>query len=243
MLLCAVLAPAFADDTAASPPAQSWSFSGPFGAFDKKAARRGFQIYSESCSTCHAMNLLHYRDLSAIGFTADQIKAIATKVAVPAGVDSQGKPVTRPATPASVFQAPFPDEDAARAALNGALPPDLSLVVKTTANGSNYVYALLTGYRDAPPGVKLADGMNYNPYFAGHQIAMPPPLSDGQFNFADGTKSTVAQSAHDVVTFLTWAANPEMTQRKRIGFGVVAYFLGMAWVSYSIQKRVWARVK
>lgn len=243
-LVCGLALPVIAQSAeAAAPPAQSWRFTGPFGGVDASAARRGFQIYSESCASCHSMDFLHYRDLAGIGFTPDQIKAIAAKVNVPAGVDAQGKPIAKPATPASTFLAPFADEQAARAAMNGALPPDLSLAVNAFPDGANYIYALLTGYADAPAGMKIADGMNYNRYFAGHQIAMPPPLSDGQFTFADGTKSTVAQNAHDVVTFLAWAANPEMSQRKRLGFGVVGYFLAMAGVTYVMQRRLWEKIK
>jgi ubiquinol-cytochrome c reductase cytochrome c1 subunit len=243
-LVCGVALPGIAwSEEAPTPPAQSWRFAGPFGSVDARAARRGFQIYSESCASCHSMDFLHYRDLSGIGFTADEIKAIAAKVNVPAGVDAQGKPVSKPATPASAFLAPFADEDAARAAMNGALPPDLSLAVNAFPDGANYIYALLTGYGEPPAGVKIADGMSYNRYFTGHQIAMPPPLSDGQFKFADGTKSTVMQNAHDVVTFLAWAANPEMSQRKRLGFPVVGYFLAMAGVTYVMQRRLWGKLK
>jgi ubiquinol-cytochrome c reductase cytochrome c1 subunit len=215
---------------APTPPAQSWSFTGPFGAYDRGAARRGFQIYSETCSNCHAMQFLHYRDLSSIGFSAAEIEAIAAKVNVPDGFDAQGKPITVPATPASQFLSPFADDDAARAAMNGALPPDLSLAVNAFPDGANYIFALLTGYRDAPAGVKMADGMSYDLYFPGHQIAMPPPLGAGQ-------------NARDVVTFLAWAANPEMRQRKHMGFGVVGYFLAMAGVTYVLQRRAWAKVK
>ena len=126
--------------------------------------------------------------------------------------------------------------------MNGALPPDLSLIVNTFPNGANYVYAVLTGYGDPPAGTKLADGTSYNKYFPGHQIAMPQPLNDGQITYLDGTASTVAQNAHDVVTFLAWAAHPEMTERKHIGFGVVLYFLGMAGVTYALKRKIWASV-
>jgi ubiquinol-cytochrome c reductase cytochrome c1 subunit len=191
---------------------------------------------------CHSLNLLHYRDLSGIGFTDDQIKAIAATVSAPAGVDSQGKPLTKPATAASRFHAPFPDEESARAALNGALAPDLSLSVSAAPGGADYIYALLTGYADAPPDVKLADGMSYNKYFPGHQIAMPQPLSDGQILYTDGAPSTIAQNAHDLVTFLSFAANPEMDQRKRIGLFVVGYCLIMAGLTFALKKRIWAKV-
>jgi ubiquinol-cytochrome c reductase cytochrome c1 subunit len=237
-----VLSVPAAGDEPPAPPAQSWSFSGPFGMLDKAAARRGFQVYSETCANCHAMQYLHYRDLAGLDFSPAEITTIASAVSVPSGVDAQGAPVARPATPASMFRAPFPSDDAARAAFNGALPPDLSLSVDSFAGGPDYVYALLTGYGEPPAGAKLADGMSFNAYFAGHQIAMPPPLAEGQIAYADKTPSTVAQNARDVVTFLSWAANPEMDQRKRLGPGVILYGLAMSLVTFLLTRRIWARV-
>jgi ubiquinol-cytochrome c reductase cytochrome c1 subunit len=222
-----------------TPPSQRWSFAGPLGTIDQAAARRGFQVYADACANCHGLKYLHYRDLSGIGFTDDQIKQIAARFEVPSGFDNQGNLVSKPATPASAFRPPFPNDEAARALLNGALPPDLSLITSSFPDGPNYIYALLTGYRDPPADLKLADGMNFNPYFPGHQIAMPPPLNEGDITYTDGTASTVAQNAHDVVTFLAWAAHPDMAQRKRIGFGVVLYFLGMAGVTFVLKRRIW----
>ncbi len=224
------------------PPSQSWSFKGVTGTFDKAAARRGFQIYAESCANCHSMTYLHYRDLAGIGLTDAQIKDYAASVNVPAGIDSQGNMVTRPGTPASTFRAPFVSADAAREALNGSLPPDLSLIVNTYPDGPDAVQALLTGYGDPPPSVKLGDGMSYNKYFSGHQIAMPPPLNEGQITYKDGTVSTVRQNAHDVVTFLAWAADPGMEERKQTGVYVVLYFLGMAVVFWLLKEKIWANV-
>ena len=233
-------APARAEEAdTLTPPSQSWSFAGPLGTVDQAAAQRGFQVYADACANCHGLKYLHYRDLSGIGFTEDQIKKIAARFEVPAGFDNQGNLVTKAATPASAFRNPFPNDEAARAMLNGALPPDLSLITSSFPNGPNYIYALLTGYRDPPADLKLADGMNFNPYFPGHQIAMPPPLNEGDVTYTDGTASTVAQNAHDVVTFLAWAAHPDMVQRKRIGFGVVLYFLGMAGVTFALKRRIW----
>jgi ubiquinol-cytochrome c reductase cytochrome c1 subunit len=236
--------PAAADDSATpSPPSQSWSFNGLTGRIDTEAARRGFQVFSESCGACHSLTYLHYRDLSGIGFTDDQIKVIAAKAMVPTGIDAQGRPVLKRATPASWFRAPFPTEEAARATFNGALPPDLSLAVNSFPDGANYIAALLNGYRDPPAGAKLPDGMSYNQYYAGHFLAMPQPLSDGQIVYSDGMQSTVAQNAHDVVTFLYWAANPETNTRKGMGLRVVIYFLGMAGIAYGFQRRIWSRVQ
>jgi ubiquinol-cytochrome c reductase cytochrome c1 subunit len=243
VLLTAVLAvPAFAQTEAPTPPAQRWSFDGPFGAFDLAAAQRGFQVYSEVCAVCHSMQYLHYRDLAGIGLTADQIKAIAAAVTVPQGIDDQGNPKDGPATPADQFRSPYPNEKAARAALNGALPPDLSLIVNAREGHADYVYAILTGYGDPPADMKMQPGMNYDKYFAGHQIAMPPPLQDGRVTYAEGTTASVEQMAHDVVTFLAWAANPEMVQRKQIGWRVVLYLLLMTGLTYAVKRKVWADV-
>ena len=230
------------DAEAPTPPDQNWSFEGVFGAFDLAAAQRGFLVYEKVCSTCHSMQLLHYRDLSGIGFTPDQIKAIAANATVPLGLNDQGEPVTGPGLPSSAFHSPFANAKAARAANNGALPPDQSLLVNARPDGANYIYAILTGYTDPPPGFTMQSGMNYNKYFPGHQIAMAPPLQPEQVEYADGTKATLEQEAHDVVTFLTWAANPEMVHRKQIGVRVVLFLALMSGLTYMVKRKVWADV-
>ncbi len=233
--------PALAQEAEApTPPPQHWSFDGVFGTYDLAAAQRGFLVYQQVCSNCHSMNLLHYRDLAGIGLSADQIKAVAASVSVPLGLNDNGEPVTGPGLPSSQFRAPFANEKAARAANGGALPPDQSLLVNARPDGSNYIYALLNGYEDPPAGFKLQNGMHYNKYFPGHQIAMAPPLQPDQVEFADGTKATVPQMAHDVVTFLSWASNPEMVQRKQIGVRIVLFLALMTGVTYVVKRKVWA---
>lgn len=219
-----------------------WSFEGPFGTFDRAALQRGFQIYREVCSSCHSMNLLHYRDLSRIGLDEAQIKAMAASVTVEGGVNASGQPVSRPGLPSDRFRNPWPNEQAAKAAFNGAVPPDLSLIVNARAGGPNYVYSLLNGFRPAPVGIKLAPGRYYNIYFPGHQIGMPPPLTPGRVTYADGTKATVPQMAHDVVTYLAWAANPEMETRKRMGVHVVLFLTLLLGLTYAVKRKVWAKV-
>jgi ubiquinol-cytochrome c reductase cytochrome c1 subunit len=236
-----IAAPASAQE-APTPPAQKWSFDGLFGTYDLAAAQRGFQVYSEVCSNCHSMQLLHYRDLAGIGLNEGQIKAIASNVTVPLGLNDDGTPKEGPATPASQFRSPFANEQAARAALNGALPPDLSLIINAREGHANYVYGILTGFKEAPSGFKLQPGMNYNEYFPGHQIAMPQPLHDGQVTYADGTKSTIAQEAHDVVTFLAWAANPELVERKQIGIRIILFLILMTGITYAVKRKVWSDV-
>jgi ubiquinol-cytochrome c reductase cytochrome c1 subunit len=237
-----VAVPALAQE-APTPPHQEWSWTGPFGTFDLAAAQRGFQVYSEVCSTCHSMHELHYRDLVGIGLDTAQIKAIAAAVTVPLGVNDDGTPKEGPATPASAFRSPFPNEQAARAALNGALPPDLSEIVNAREGHADYVYGILTGFAEAPKGMKMQPGMNYNEYFPGHQIAMPQPLHDGQVTFADGSPNNIGAEAHDVVTFLAWAANPELVQRKQIGWRIVLFLVIMTGLTYAVKRKIWADVE
>jgi ubiquinol-cytochrome c reductase cytochrome c1 subunit len=227
---------------APEPPHQNWSFEGPLGTFDRAALQRGYQVYKEVCSACHSMNQLYYRNLAALGFNDAEIKALAAEATVTDGPNDQGEMFERPGRPSDHFKAPFPNAKAASAANNGAAPPDLSLIIKALHGGSDFVYALLNGYTDPPAGVKVPDGMNYNVMFPGHMIAMPPPLSEGAVTFADGTAASVPQMAHDVVTFLTWASEPEMEQRKRIGLKVMAYLLLMAGVLFALKRKIWRDV-
>jgi len=223
-------------------PNEKWSFSGLFGSFDLAAAQRGFWVYKNVCSTCHSMTQLHYRDLAGIGLTDAQIKAIAASVQVPKGVNDQGQPIEGPATPADQFRSPFPNEQAARATLGGALPPDLSLIVSAREGHADYVYGILTGFTDAPKGFEVPPGRFYNEYFPGHLIAMPPPLHDGLVEYTDGTKATVPQMAHDVVTFLQWTASPELVQRKQMGVRVVLFLLLLMGLTYAMKRKVWSDV-
>ena len=223
-----------------TPPDQHWSFNGPFGTFDRASEQRGLQVWQEVCSNCHSMKEAYYRNLTGIGLSADQVKAFASAITVPGGTDDSGQPVDRPALPADHFRSPFPNDKAARAANNGALPPDHSLIEKARDDGANYVSALLQGYRDPPAGMKMGDGMNYNIYFPGRQIAMAQPLHDGQVSYVDGTPATVEQMSHDVTTFLTYMANPEMEQRKRIGVRIVLFLAGMTVVTYAVKRKVWS---
>ncbi len=239
-LALAASLPAAAQDEAMPPlPHPGWSFDGIFGTFDRAALQRGFQIYSEVCSACHSMNLLRYRDLAALGYSDDEIKAIAAQKQV-SDTDDQGNAVQRPAQPADAFVSPYPNDKAARAAHNGALPPDLSLIVKAREGGPDYVYGILTGFANAPADFKLQDGMNYNVHFPGHQIAMPQPLADNTVTFADGTQATLPQEAHDVVTFLQWAAEPTMEERKETGTKVMLFLFVMTGLLYAAKRKIWS---
>ncbi|MCW3477578.1 cytochrome c1 [Limobrevibacterium gyesilva] len=236
------IGPARAEEVTTAPlPHQRWTFDGPFGTYDRAAAQRGFQVYKEVCANCHSLKLGYYRDLKGIGLSDGQIAAIAASVSVPT-IGEDGQPAERPGLPSDHFHSPFPNENAARAAMNGALPPDLSLIEKAREGGADYIYALLNGYSEPPAGMKLGDGMNYNKYFPGNQIAMVQPLQNGQVTYADGTPATQEQMARDVATFLTYMASPEMEDRKRIGVKIVLFLVFMTGITYAVKRKVWADV-
>lgn len=216
-----------------------WSFEGAFGTFDPAARQRGFQVYREVCSACHSMSLLHYRNLEDIGFSEDQVKAIAASVQVTDGPNDNGDMFQRPGKPYDEFKSPFPNDQAARTANGGALPPDLSLIIEAREGGPDYVFSILTGFSDPPAGMKMMQGMYYNKYFAGHQIAMPPPLTPDRVTYADGTKATLDQEAHDVATFLAWAAEPNLEVRKQMGIKVLIFLLVLSALLYAVKRKVW----
>ena len=218
---------------------QRWSFDGLFGTIDQAGAQRGFQVYKDVCAACHSLSLVAYRNLGDIGIGDDQIKAIAAQYNVMDGPNDAGDMFERPAKPSDKFVAPFANANAARAANNGALPPDLSLIVKARAGGPDYVYGVLTGFVPPPAGVTVPDGMYYNAAFPGHQIAMPPPLSDGSVTYADGTEASVHQEAHDVVTFLEWTAEPELDARKKMGVKVILFLIVLTGLAYAVKRKVW----
>ncbi|OYU34205.1 cytochrome c1 [Novosphingobium sp. PASSN1] len=213
------------------------------GTFDRKQLQRGFQVYKEVCSACHSIHRVAFRDLADLGFSPAEIKAIAAEYEVPSIDDKTGDPATRKATPADKFPLLYPNEIAARAAQNGALPPDLSLITKAREDGTNYVHSLVSGYADAPASWTVPDGLYYNPYFKSLNIAMPPPLSDDQITYADGTKATKDQMAKDIAVFLTWTAEPKLEARKETGAAAVLFLLLMTGLGYLSYRKVWADVK
>ncbi len=232
------------------PPKQNWSFGGPFGTYDRAELQRGYQVYKEVCAACHAMKYVAFRNLAdpgSLGFTAAEVKALAATFQVTDGPNDSGEMFQRPGLPQDKFPSPFPNEKAARAANGGAYPVDLSLVAKARGHGEtggpDYIRALLTGYEQPPTGFHLGEGLHFNKYFPGQQIAMPMPLNPDQVTYADGTKATVEQMAHDVSAFLMWAAEPKLEDRKRLGFKVMIFLLIMTGLFIAAKKRVWADLK
>ena len=220
-----------------------WSFDGLFGTFDLASAQRGYAVYSQACASCHSMKQVTFRDLSGLGLDEDAIHNIAAGQPVPGGTDATGNTVLRAATPDDHFRLPYANDVAARAANNGVVPPDQSRLALTIQGGPSFIQAYLTGFREAPPNVTLAAGMHYNDYVPGNSVAMPDPLQDGQVKYADGTKATKAQMAHDVTTYLAWVAQPHLEERRRLGVRVVIYLLLLLGLVFVVKRRVWADVR
>jgi ubiquinol-cytochrome c reductase cytochrome c1 subunit len=223
-----------------APIQRSWSFDGLFGTFDRAAAQRGLQVYREVCSACHSLDYIAFRNLTALGFSDDQVKALASQYQITDGPNDQGEMYQRPGKPSDYFPPPFANDEAARAANGGALPPDLSLITKARPQGPDYVYSLLQGFHEAPPDAKGPPGTYYNIYFPGNWIGMPPPLSEGAVQYADGTPATVEQMAGDVATFLTWAGEPTLEARKQTGLKVILFLIVLTALFYATKRKVWA---
>jgi ubiquinol-cytochrome c reductase cytochrome c1 subunit len=234
----------FTNDDSLNPKQEKWPFDGIFGKVDREAAQRGYKVYKEVCAACHSMDLTAFRTLTGIGFSQAEIKTLAGEYQINDGPNDKGEMFERPRTPADYFQAPFPNENAARAMNNGAYPPDLSLIIKARHDGANYVYSLLTGFTaENKEKMEVPSGMYYNPYFPGHKIAMAPPLSDGMVTYDDGTPSTIDQMSKDVVVFLQWAAEPEMEARKRMGIKTILFLLAFTGFFIVAKRRIWQKIK
>ncbi|WP_375359538.1 cytochrome c1 [Candidatus Tisiphia endosymbiont of Neophilaenus lineatus] len=232
-----------ANDEALPTKKIAWPFDGVFASVDRKAAQRGFQVYKEVCSSCHGLYNLYYRNLKDLGFSDEEIKEITKNYTVQDGPNDAGEMFERPALPSDPFVHPYPNEQAARAANNGADPPDLSLIIKARPDGANYLYSILTGYSNPPENFKLMPGLSYNPYFPHSQIAMPAPLSDGQVKYIDGTNSSVEQMAMDVTIFLQWAAEPEMENRKSMGLKVTMFLVIFIIFFYISKNKIWKNLE
>lgn len=241
MAFMMALTPIWAENDTLPLPKKNWSFEGPTGTFKQDALQRGYQVFKEVCSACHGVKHISYGNLTGIGLSKNAVKALAAEHMQP-DLNDDGQPIQRKGMISDKIHSPYPNDKAARAANNGALPPDLSLITKARAGGPNYTYALLTGFCEAPPHTAITEGMHYNPYFPGRQIAMAPPLFDGQVKYADGAQATVDQMARDVVTFLSWAAEPEMEQRKQMGVKVLFYLLILTFVLYLSKRKIWKDV-
>ena len=223
-----------------------WSFKGLLGKFDRGSLQRGYQVYTEVCSSCHSMKYVSYRNLAEEGgpeFTEEQAKAIAANFEVLDGPNSDGEMFTRPAKLSDKFVMPYENVKAAQAANGGAYPPDMSVLAKARSGGVDYIYSVLLGYEDPPAGVILDDGVYYNKYMYGNNIKMSQPLSDGLVEYSDGTVASEEQMAKDVSTFLMWAAEPHLESRHKMGFKAILYLIILTILVYFSMKKIWSRIE
>jgi cytochrome c1 len=249
---------------------QAWPFSGFKGQFDKAQLQRGFQVYQEKCSACHGLSRIYFRNLVQPGgpeFPEDAVKELAKgwPNKIIDGPNDAGEMFEREPKLSDPILGPFKNAKAAAAAM-GAAPPDLSVIAKARnvhnssnwpkhvfidmpkdiltgyqEGGADYIYALLTGYHDAPADVQMAPGMNYNTAFPGNQIAMPAPLAKDNFTTYQDKSGSLEQNAKDVAAFLSWAADPSLNSRKRIGWQVMLYLLVTTGLLYIGKRRLWAK--
>ena len=237
---------------------QDWSFAGVFGTYDQNQLRRGFQVYREVCSSCHALEYISFRNLAEEGgphYSEDQVRALAAEYTV---VDEMADGGEREGVPADRWPPPFPSEQIAAEANGGKAPPDLSLMAKARGihmdfpwwvfnyftayqeAGADYIYNLLVSYEEPPAGEELDAGLHYNSYYSGHAIAMAAPLADGIVSYADeATPETVEQYSRDVAAFLQWTADPHMVSRKSTGFMVILFLIGLSILMYLVKRRIW----
>ena len=223
-----------------------WSFKGLLGKFDRGSLQRGYQVYTEVCSSCHSMKYVSYRNLAEEGgpeFTEEQAKAIAANFEVLDGPNSDGEMFTRPAKLSDKFVMPYENEKAAQAANGGAYPPDMSVLAKARSGGVDYIYSVLLGYEDPPAGVVLDEGVYYNKYMYGNNIKMSQPLSDGLVEYSDGTVASEEQMAKDVTTFLMRAAEPHLESRHKMGFKAILYLIILTILVYFSMKKIWSRIE
>ncbi len=244
------------------PPAQTWSFSGPFGMFNRAQLQRGFQVYREVCSNCHSMNI-PFRNLAEPGgpeFSEAQVKALAAEYKVQDGPNDDGNMFERPGQPSDKIPYGFANPQQAAAANNGAMPPPMRLLAKARTyergfplwlidvatqyqeQGPDYIYALLNGYEDAPKDMVIDAGQNYNKYMPGHKIAMAKPLNDGQVTYTDGSPQTVEQYSRDIVAFLSWTADPALEERKKLGFRVLIFLGVLFGLLLYVKKKLWSEL-
>ena len=214
----------------------NWKFKGITGYFDRESIQRGYKVYKEVCAVCHSMNKIAFRNLRDIGFSEEEVKKIAASYQVKDGPNDLGEMFERPGLPSDYFISPFNSKEAAAASNNGAVPPDLSLIIKARYDGANYTYSLLTGYKNTEQDTA---GLYTNPYFSTGKLAMAPPLSEGLVQYDGNKQVTVENMAYDVVNFLQWAAEPEMEHRHKLGLKVVTYFIILTVFFILTNRRVW----
>ncbi|KAF8932580.1 cytochrome c1 [Dissophora ornata] len=224
-------------------PVYPWEHKKNLATFDHAAVRRGYQVYKEVCAACHSLDRIAWRNLIGVSHTEAEVKAMAEEFEYTDGPNDVGDMFQRPGKPSDYMPRPYANDEQARAGNAGALPPDLSLMIKARHGGADYVFSLLTGYQDPPAGVEIREGLNFNPYFPGGAIGMARVLFDGVVEYEDGTPATTSQMAKDVTVFLSWAAEPEMDERKKMGMKALALLAVLTGLSVYLKRHKWAGLK
>lgn len=235
--------PLEASDLIAHPPKMDWPHRNIFNSFDHASIRRGWEVYKQVCAACHSLNYIHYRSMVDVFLTEEEARQEAADIMVEDGPDDTGKMFMRPGKLADHVPDPYPNQEAARAANNGAYPPDLSLIVIARDGGEDYIFSLLTGYTDPPAGMQIEEGQHFNPYFLDGAISMAQALYDEVIEYSDGTPASASQLAKDVTTFLAWCSSPEHDERKLMAmkFWIVAIpIVGACWYW---KRHTWIQLK
>ncbi|KAF6203273.1 hypothetical protein GE061_003691 [Apolygus lucorum] len=225
------------------PPKQPWSHRGYFSSLDHASIRRGYEVYKQVCAACHSLKFVSYRELVGVSHTEAEAKAEAEEQMILDGPNELGEMFKRPGKLSDRIPSPYPNEEAARAANNGAYPPDLTYIVPGRHGHEDYIFSLLTGYCDAPAGVVLREGQYFNPYFPGGAISMAQALYNEVLEYSDGTPATASQLAKDVATFLKWTAEPEHDTRKQMAIKVIAIFTFFCSVAIYWKRHKWSTMK
>jgi len=237
------LSPIQAEELELHPPEYPWSHNGWLDTLDHASIRRGHQVYQQVCAACHSMERVAFRNLVGVCYNEEEAKALAAEAEVQDGPNEDGEMFMRPGKLSDYFPSPYPNEEASRAANGGALPPDLSLIIKARHGREDYIFSLLTGYCDPPAGVEMREGLHYNPYFPGQAIAMAAPLYDEAIEYTDGTPASMSQLAKDVATFLTWASEPELDERKRMGMKSIILLSFVTAGLWYMKRHKWSLLK
>lgn len=209
---------------------------------DAKAIRRGWHVYKNVCKTCHSLSMFYFREMIGVSHTEQEVKEIAAEFEViDEDPDENGDPVTRKCKTFDFVGGPYRNEAEARASNNGALPPDLTFINQAREGNEDYLYALLNGYCEAPAGVKVADGMNFNPYFAGGGIGMAQPIYNETVEYEDINKDVKpyqSQITKDIVTFLNWCGETYHDDREMQMTKLALWIMPATFILWVWNKRI-----
>jgi len=232
-----------ADDHGIKPTKYPWFHTGLFNTLDHNSVRRGYEVYKQVCAACHSMNHTCFRHLVNVSHTEEEAKNLASEANYMDGPAEDGSMFERPGKLSDPFPAPYKNDEEAKMANNGALPPDLSLMALARNGREDYIYSLLTGYVDAPKGMEEKEGLHYNPYFPGGWIGMAKALYEDIIEYEDGTPASTSQLAKDVCNFLKWSAEKSHDEKKKLLLKVCLVFPPILVVFYVLKKRVFSVLK